>query len=93
MEYLNKFHHIFKKKLVYQITYMLWVVPKVLLRIKSTPVLQVFQVKYQISIVRNTNKFITTYYNKYYSKIIIKYTPHFLEKESIYILQRNIGDI
>ena len=27
------------------------------------------------NIIRNINRFITIYYNKYYNKIIIKYTP------------------
>ena len=57
---------------------MLRVIPKILPRTKNIPILQIFRIRYQINIIKNTNKFITIYYNKYYNKIAIKYTLHFL---------------
>ena len=41
-----------------------------------------------MDIIKNINKFITTYYNKYYSKIIIKHTPFYNKRrECIYIIK------
>ena len=44
-------------------------------------------------IVKNTNKFITTYYSKYYSKIAIKHTFLIPRNKTVYIYHRKTQKI